>query len=115
MATATGRSHETPSPFLTAAFLAGAVSFPAQAQLQAYQPGCASHADVLNHLADKYSEAPVAMGLASNGGVIEVLSSKTGESWTIIITMPNGTACMIAGGKGWQMLPLKPTTTGFQT
>ena len=45
------------------------------------------------------------MGLANNGGVIEVLSSKAGNSWTIIITMPNGTACMIAAGENWEDIP----------
>ena len=44
------------------------------------------------------------MGLTNNGGVIEVLSSKTGERWTII-TMPNGTACMIAAGEKWEAIP----------
>ena len=45
------------------------------------------------------------MGLANNGGVIEILSSKTGNSWTIILTMPNGTTCMIAAGENWESLP----------
>ena len=60
---------------------------------------------MIDHLAKKYAEAPVAMGLANNGGISEVLSSKTGESWTIIIAMPNGTACMIAAGEVWQSIP----------
>ena len=64
-----------------------AFSLPAAAQQQA---ACAKRTDVLKHLSAKYTEAPVALGLANNGGVLEVLSSKTGTSWTIIITMPNG-------------------------
>ncbi len=68
----------------------------------AQRPACTKRGDVVDHLGKKYSEVPVAMGLANNGGVIEVLSSKTGESWTIIITMPNGTACMIAAGENWE-------------
>ena len=73
--------------------------------VSAQQPACTKRADVVNHLAKKYSEAPVAIGLANNGGVIEVLSSKDGNSWTIIITMPNGTACMIAAGENWEKVP----------
>lgn len=69
------------------------------------QPACTKRTDVVKHLANKYSEAPVAIGLANNGGVIEVLSSKEGSSWTIIITMPNGTACMIAAGENWESVP----------
>ncbi len=53
------------------------------------------------------------MGLANNGGVIEVLSSGSGNTWTIIITMPNGVTCLLAAGEGWESLPLiaaGPTT-----
>ena len=70
----------------------------------AQQPACTERSDVLDHLNSQYSEAPVAMGLANNGGVIEILSSKTGKSWTIILTMPNGTTCMIAAGENWESL-----------
>lgn len=87
--------------FATAVLFATAMIQPAAAQ----QPACTKRGDVVAHLSKKYSEAPVAMGLANNGGVIEVLSSKTGESWTIIITMPNGTACMIAAGENWEAIP----------
>lgn len=69
------------------------------------QPSCAKRADVLKHLSAKYTEAPVALGIANNGGVVEVLSSQSGASWTIIITMPNGPTCMVAAGENWQKLP----------
>ncbi len=71
----------------------------------AQQPACTERGDVVTHLATKYSESPVAIGLANNGGVIEVLSTDTGTSWTIIITMPSGTACMIAAGENWETFP----------
>lgn len=83
---------------LTALMLLTAIGGTASTQ----QPVCTKRADVLKHLATKYFEAPVAIGLANNGGVIEVLTSETGESWTIIITMPNGTACMVAAGEDWE-------------
>ncbi len=51
-----------------------------------------------------YSEIPVAMGLASNGGVIEVLASENG-SWTLLVTMPDGTSCVLAAGESWEALP----------
>ena len=71
----------------------------------AQQPACAKRSDVLSHLAKKYSETQIAIGLANNGGVLEVFSSPNGKSWTIILTMPNGTACMIAAGENWETLP----------
>jgi len=66
---------------------------------------CSTRANVIKHLANKYSESPVAVGLAENGGVIEVLTSSKGGTWTIIITMPDGTSCMVAAGEAWEQLP----------
>jgi hypothetical protein len=37
-----------------------------------------------------YAEAPIALGKASNGGLIEVFTSNSGATFTIIITMPDG-------------------------
>jgi hypothetical protein len=67
---------------------------------------CVKRDDVRQHLASKFSETPVAMGIASNGGVVEVYSSGAGESWTIVITMPNGMSCMIASGENWEAVPV---------
>lgn len=92
---------------LLAAFLGLMLSLPVQAQQ--VQSLCTERSEVLGHLATKYSEAPVAMGLANNGGVIEVLTSGSGTSWTIIITMPNGVSCMLAAGESWESLPVVNT------
>jgi hypothetical protein len=45
------------------------------------------------------------MGLANNGGVIEVLRSPDSATFTIVITMPDGQSCMIAAGQSWETLP----------
>jgi hypothetical protein len=71
----------------------------AQQQLQ-----CSQRTLVLTTLSDKYEEKPVAMGLASNGGVLEVLSNGEGSTWTIIVTMPNGMSCMVAAGENWEQI-----------
>ena len=80
------------------------LSLPAKAQNV-----CTARDQVLGHLNSNYSEAPVAMGLANNGGVIEVLSSGSGTTWTIIITMPSGVSCLLAAGESWESLPLIAT------
>lgn len=79
---------------LWAAFL---IAGPVQAQ----QQSCANRADFLKHLSTNFKEAPVAMGLTANGGVLEVIASKDG-SWTIIVTMPNGPTCGVASGQSWE-------------
>lgn len=68
---------------------------------------CGKRAIVLDRLAGApHHEAPVALGLASNGGVIELLVSEGGASWTLILSLPDGTSCLIAAGEGWQSLPV---------
>lgn len=63
---------------------------------------CEDRATVLDQLSNRYSEAPVAMGLATNGSVLEVLSSGEGTSWTIILTGADGISCVLATGESWQ-------------
>ncbi len=68
----------------------------------AAQSTCNQRQDVIGHLATKYGEAPVALGVTNKGGLIEVLTTGDGNTWTIIVSMPNGTSCMVAAGEGWR-------------
>jgi len=71
------------------------------------EPACALRSDVVRELANRYKEIPVAVAVANNGKLLEVLTSGTGGTWTIILTAPNGVSCMVAAGKDWQeTLPL---------
>ncbi|MGH6882770.1 hypothetical protein [Hypericibacter sp.] len=72
------------------------------------EPACGHRADVLKELSERYKEASVALGLASNGSLLEVFSSNGGATWTIIATSPSGTSCLVAAGEDWQ--PTKPVT-----
>jgi hypothetical protein len=65
---------------------------------------CETREAVLDFLSSQYSEAPVAMGVSRDGGVVEVLTSGPGATFTIIVTMPNGLTCMVAAGDGWESL-----------
>ncbi len=85
-------------PFFIAATL-WSTALPA---LAAEQPTCGQRAELLRELGRQYAESPVAMGSANNGGVIELLQSRGGSSWTIIVTMPNGIACLLAAGESWK-------------
>ena len=66
---------------------------------------CSERGKFLERLAKDYEEAPVAMGLAANGSVLEVLASNNG-SWTIIVTDPAGKSCVLASGEAWESLPM---------
>lgn len=83
--------------FFFALMISVGLAFPAAAQM-----ACGDRSDILTRLEGKYSEAPVAMGLSNTGGVIEVLSSPEGNTWTIIMTDPNGLSCLIAAGEYWE-------------
>ena len=65
---------------------------------------CTSHAEVTRQLHTKYAEARVALGLADNGGVVEVFSSGDGATWTLVLTMPNGVSCLLASGEAWETI-----------
>ena len=77
----------------------------ASADGAAQQAPCNQRDDVLGHLAQKYQELPVAVGVTNRGALVEVLSTGDGKTWTIIISSPDGEACMVAAGEGWRALP----------
>jgi len=82
---------------LTAAL--ATVVFSANAQAA---PVCGKRNDILEQLSKKFREAPVGIGLANNGGLIELLTTDTGATWTLIITLANGPTCLLAAGQDWQ-------------
>ena len=78
------------------AALVAAFSWPTSAQMV-----CTERAALVAHLCRAYAETTIGRGIAGNGGVVELLSSPDGESWTLIITMPNGLSCLLASGENW--------------
>ncbi len=65
---------------------------------------CDQRHRVLGHLANKYKEAPVAIGVTNAGGLIEVLSTGDGQTWTIVVSNPDGLTCLLATGEGWRAI-----------
>lgn len=91
--------------FYIADLTAASLVAPAASQEQGKTVPCLKRSVAIKHLGKIYSEIPVATGLTNNGAVLEVLSSKTGKNWTIMVTLPNGTACMIAAGQNRAKIP----------
>jgi hypothetical protein len=58
---------------------------------------------IVKVLADQYKEDPVGIGLAQPGQVLEVFASQAG-SWSMVMTMPDGKACLIAAGDNWEIV-----------
>ena len=75
------------------------------------RPNCAERATVVARLAEGYGEARQSIGLAPNNAVVEVFANEETGTWTITVTMPNGTTCLVASGQAYEELDedLKPT------
>ena len=71
---------------------------------QAHAAVCGLRVDILKKLAEKFKEIPVASGITDNETnlLAEIFSSEKGETWTIIITNPDGRACVMMTGKNWR-------------
>ena len=81
---------------LVAALLAAGLAAPAKAERV-----CLPFADMAQQLQINFAEAPVAMGLADNGGLIQVFANGDGSTWTMLFVAPNGVSCLVASGETW--------------
>ena len=77
---------------------------------QPNQTNCTDRARALSHLSKTYQEQPIAKGLASSGGVVELLTNDKGASWSINVTLPTGVTCLVAEGESWGAL--QPVASG---
>ena len=84
---------------ILAAFATLVLSTPSLAQ-----SACGERSRFLDQLQQQYGENPTAIGLVSNGSLLEVLTSTKG-SWTILVTQPSGVTCLVASGDAWETLP----------
>lgn len=88
------------------AFALLSTPFAAQAQGQ----NCAARDSVIERLASKYGESRQSIGMAPKGRVIEVFASLETGTWTITVTLPDGTTCLVASGQSYEALdePVEP-------
>jgi hypothetical protein len=78
--------------------IAAATSSVAKAQVMA----CGQRDSVVAKLGEKYGEVRRGGGVAGATAIFEVWASDTTGTWTILKTSPNGQACVMAVGEGWQ-------------
>lgn len=65
---------------------------------------CADRTKVLSRLAADFGETRQSIGLGANNALIEVFASDQTGTWTITVTRPNGTTCLIASGQAFEAL-----------
>mgnify|MGYP001597386923 CR=1 FL=1 len=100
--------------FLIAAVLA-AFSFAspaADARPAAASPAvCDRRHALVTYLAANHGERRVAAEINGDGLLLEVFvadggSRGDGGSWSILLTRPDGTSCLVAAGQGWKFFRL---------
>lgn len=65
---------------------------------------CAPRDVVVARLAEKYGEARQSVGLGANNSMVETFSSLETGTWTITVTLANGTTCLVASGQNFETL-----------
>jgi hypothetical protein len=69
------------------------------------------HKALIELLRAKYQEVSMGLGLTARGNVIEVLSSAEG-GFSVVVTQPGGTSCIVASGEAWHALPQVSLSAG---
>lgn len=89
---------------LTALTLAVALAVPAHAETQS----CADRDTITERLTSGYGEKFAGGGLRNSDSIYEVWMSDDSGTWTILMTKPDGTSCVMAAGTNWrEALPEK--------
>lgn len=66
---------------------------------------CGPRADFIQGLGIQFGEMPTARAMVATGQTLEVLTSSSG-SWTMILTDPDGRACIVGVGEAWTAIPM---------
>lgn len=72
--------------------------------LMPVQNGCVQRHEALSNLAVQYGEKLSAFGLVNTGEVLSVLESVDGDTWTILLTRPDGCTRIIVSGLSWHQI-----------
>ncbi len=67
---------------------------------------CGSYEMVTTHLAQRRGEGVVWRGLTS-GNLVELFAAAAG-SWTLVVTHPDGLACLVAAGEAGEAVTAPP-------
>lgn len=84
--------------FYALAFAGGVAALASDAQAQT---PCAPRDQVIAQLEDEYGETRRGVGLQNRGAVVEVYASDATGTWSILVTRPDGVACLVAAGEAW--------------
>lgn len=63
---------------------------------------CVPRDEMVKRLAGTYNETRRAIGISRQEAVMELFASDQTGSWTITVTLPDGTACLVAAGRDYE-------------
>ncbi len=92
------------APLARAAVAIALINATPVAEAQTQLP-CADRTAVVLRLEERYGETLQSMGLHQNNSLVEVYASSETGTWTILVTRPDGVACLIAAGQMWDGTP----------
>lgn len=49
----------------------------------------------------KYNETPLFLGLSDDGTLLEVFASEAKQTWTLLVSPPDGCSWVLSEGEGW--------------
>lgn len=76
-------------------------------------PQCDAYERVTTLLADQYGEALMGGGIAGASALMQLWAHPDGSTWSIVLVLPDGQACLMASGKDWTNQ--EPTPPGSET
>lgn len=88
---------------LAAASMAVFLCLPADA----HEIPCSPREKIVSQLQNKYREAVIMRGIVS-GSMMELWYSPSKQTWTVVVTRPDSTACLLLGGDNAMLINPAP-------
>lgn len=88
-------------------FGAAATAPPAEAQVI-----CGPRDDLTQKLERDFGEVQRGLGLKGSTALYELWVSENTGSWTFIVSLPDGNACLVASGRHWRDVPQPEAVIG---
>lgn len=70
--------------------------------------GCGTRNEVADWLDRTFGEKPFASGIQGDGRLFELFAASHGETWTVVITDPDGESCIMTEGTQFELAPVGP-------
>ncbi len=65
---------------------------------------CGARSQIVDTLTGRFGETARSWGMGPDNRIIEVYASDETGTWTITVTAPDGTTCLVAAGQHWEDL-----------